>query len=602
MRLTWHWHIGSLSLASSMTDDTIRNDRILKMRAVEERVTAGADPFSFFVPGTSVPQLALGACETDCQNLLATLLHKHGAQVNDGNGNSLLAMASGHGSRRCVLLVLGRGVDVDAKVIFDRVLGTPLYFAAQNGHVAVCRLLVDAGATLNIRSVNGDGKMQRKWSPLHAAAAAGHAGVLMFLLQRGADTCATDAEGRTPIFLGARKEHVLVVKALLPHADLTHRDDSGYSLLHIAAACGGLAVLEAILPRYLQAGLLDILISGEGDHRESTPLLMACQDSKHAQMKLLLDAGASRHVHNSDGFGPLYCSADCASLACMQLLLGSGPNWHYTPEQLNETSKYKGFTPLHKAAADNQKAMCKMLIAAGADPSVQGLHAITPLMNACRTASHSAAKLLLKKGASRHAKDLKGGTPLHWCVRGASLACLELLLGSASNRHYTPQQLNEVDVDGWTPLCLAVEDGDVTMCRLLIDAGADANATTSTGDTCFDFALTNWPDKPELAALFDPIAVHEPLPPPCCANCQYSGAGLRACAKCHAVRYCGMECHKAHWRVHKVTCVCVKEAAAANEAARRTEGCEGCSWKGDSASPSALRLRAHKSVQKHRGT
>jgi ankyrin repeat protein len=536
---------------------------------VEEMVTAGADPLSFFVPGTSVAPIASKACHLDCPNLLAALFDKHGADVNDIYGNSLLAEASKHGSRRCVSLLLSRAVDVDAMISIDEFNSfqfTSLYMAAQNGHVAVCRLLVDAGAALETVC----GKIH--WSPLHVAASKGHAGVAMLLLQRGADTCATDVAGRTPIFLGARKEHVLVVKALLPHADLTHRDGFGYSLLHIAAVFGGPAVLEAILPRYLEAGLIDILISGEGDHRESTPLLMACQDSKHAEMKLLLDAGASRHVHDGDGFGPLYCSAYHASLACMQLLLGSGPNWHYTPEQLNETSKYKGFTPLHKAAEGTQKAMCKMLIAAGADPNLQSLHAVTPLMNACRTASHSAAKLLLKKGASRHAKDLSGCTPLHWCVRGASLACLELLLGSASNRHYTPQQLHEVNVDGWTPLCLAVGDGDVTMCRLLIDAGADTNVKTFTGDTCFDFAHTNWPDRPELAALFDPGAVHEPLPPPCCANCQYIGAGLRACAKCHAVRYCGMACHKAHRSVHKVTCVCVKEVAAAHEAARRTEG------------------------------
>jgi MYND finger len=78
-----------------------------------------------------------------------------------------------------------------------------------------------------------------------------------------------------------------------------------------------------------------------------------------------------------------------------------------------------------------------------------------------------------------------------------------------------------------------------------------------------------WPEKPELAALFDG-AVQEKLTPPCCANCQKSGNKLSACSKCHAVRYCSTACQTAHWRAHKPACITPKDVYDANIARYKT--------------------------------
>ena len=40
-----------------------------------------------------------------------------------------------------------------------------------------------------------------------------------------------------------------------------------------------------------------------------------------------------------------------------------------------------------------------------------------------------------------------------------------------------------------------------------------------------------------------------------CANCgKPSAEGLRQCAGCKKVRYCGKECQKIHWKQHKPMC------------------------------------------------
>jgi len=53
---------------------------------------------------------------------------------------------------------------------------------------------------------------------------------------------------------------------------------------------------------------------------------------------MLLTAGASRHAKDSRGKGPLHYCLGGTSMACLQLLLGTAPNWHYTAEQLNEVT------------------------------------------------------------------------------------------------------------------------------------------------------------------------------------------------------------------------------------------------------------------------
>jgi uncharacterized protein len=453
--LAFRWHTRNMAQHDAV---------VAAMRRAELAVAAGADPYAatglVFSPSTCIID-AYNACVAECPHLLTALIEKYGVDVNgvaEGTWQTLLIDTAIRGSTKCVAVLLSHGADVNlAAGSSEGYLYSSLFAAARKGHVAVCRQLVEAGADLEFRSVH-------QFTPLHVAAQLGHCGVAALLMQRGADTRAMDAELRTPIMVACVNRQLLCVQALLLHADLYHCNTYGASLLHLTAAHGGPAVLEAVLPRYIEAGLVDIP-SGP-DARDSTP--------------------AGR----------------------------------------------------------------------------------TPLMSACVSSKYAEAKMLLKAGASRYAKDSTGNYPLRFCLAGTSMAILQLLLGTAPSWHYTPEQLNDASTVS-SALATAVQFGSAHACKLLIAAGADTHAGVLSGNAFVGYAeiaRQYWPEKPELAAVFDPGAVQEPFTPPCCANCQKSGIKLRACSKCHAAQYCSTACQTAHWRGHKAACVSPKDVLTANRA------------------------------------
>uniref|UniRef100_A0A671V4Y2 Uncharacterized protein n=1 Tax=Sparus aurata TaxID=8175 RepID=A0A671V4Y2_SPAAU len=87
---------------------------------------------------------------------------------------------------------------------------TPLHYAAAGGHASIVSAL--------LQSLNNKGVDERNaWrkTPLHAAAEKGHDGVAVLLLEAGAKINSTDNSKDTPLHSAARGGHQEVVKTLL---------------------------------------------------------------------------------------------------------------------------------------------------------------------------------------------------------------------------------------------------------------------------------------------------------------------------------------------------------------------------------------------------
>ncbi|NXK96682.1 ANR39 protein, partial [Formicarius rufipectus] len=99
---------------------------------------------------------------------------------------------------------------------------TALHYASRNGHLGVCRLLLERGAPCDARTPGGA-------TPLHRACYCGHLAVSRLLLQHGADPAATDGDGRTPLHKAAEQGHRELCALLLRHrpAVAALRDSKG---------------------------------------------------------------------------------------------------------------------------------------------------------------------------------------------------------------------------------------------------------------------------------------------------------------------------------------------------------------------------------------
>jgi hypothetical protein len=202
--------------------------------------------------------------------------------------------------------------EVDSKD--DRCGQTPLSWAAESGHEAIVKLLLNSKAEVD--SKDNDGR-----TPLSLAAENGHEAVVRLLLASKAKVDPKDDYyGRTPLSLAAMSGHEAVVRLLLASkAEVDSKDDRyGQTPLSLAAGSGHEAVVRLLLASKAKVGLKD-------DYCGRTPLSLAAKSGHEAVVRLLL-ASKAEVDSKDDRYGqtPLSLAAENGHEAVVRLLSGSG--------------------------------------------------------------------------------------------------------------------------------------------------------------------------------------------------------------------------------------------------------------------------------------
>ena len=129
---------------------------------------------------------------------------------------------------------------------------------------------------------------------------------------------------------------------------------------------------------------------------------------------------------------------------------------------------------LNGAIVANDVDRVAYLLTHGAQGNSYDGEGYTPLITAIRSGSVEVATYLIEHKADANLSDQSGWMPLMWATWGDNPALVKMLIAHGA-------KLDATDKDGLTPLAIAAQNAKIKSTRVLLDAGADANAPVTKG-------------------------------------------------------------------------------------------------------------------------
>jgi ankyrin repeat protein len=205
-------------------------------------------------------------------------------------------------------------------------------------------------------------------------------------------------------------------------------------------------------------------------------------EKRPSVVDLLLRSGANPDIATSTSYSQFdntpVAKAASGPPEILRLLLAAGAD----PRRGGESV---GYSPLHRAASDGSLENVRLLLQAGARPSVSS-SGFSPLHEVVRNSLSSKEKiaptlieLLVRAGNAVDARDGDGLTPLHMAASQASTVAVTALLSWKAD-------VNIADKCGSTPLAASLRAGEeraLKVAELLLNAGADVNVKSCGGET-----------------------------------------------------------------------------------------------------------------------
>ena len=402
---------------------------------------------------------------------------------------------------------------------------TALHWSALNNQLDIVETLIFAGATLQPATRVGG------YTPLHLASRSGNAEVVAALLAAGANPDILTGTGAASLHFASEANAVGVVNALVGHgADVNVQD--GYSSrtpAMFAAARNSAAALQALIDAGADLSLVsdtrDIAKIAEADQEERTRRARIREAEKEPDPDA--EPGAQRPGQGR-GRPP-----GAGGQGAEPELPKTGPKVLSSMEQIGIQG---GFSPLHYATRNGHAAATRVLVDGGADIDLLSGDQSSPLLVATINGNYDLARDLLEVGADPNLVSDDGAGPLfaslniEWSLRTwypqpqafrqqetTYLDLMELLLDAGADPNarttthiwYAAYNAGRMGVDfaGATPFWRAAYAADVNAMKLLLENGADPNIWSYNLINPRRFNFPGRPDEPEE----DPSGL-EPVP------------------------------------------------------------------------------------------
>jgi ankyrin repeat protein len=196
-----------------------------------------------------------------------------------------------------------------------------------------------------------------------------------------------------------------------------------------------------------------------------TPLHVAVRACDVGKVRQLLSAGCNVEDEDRIGRTALHIAAHTnGTSVIVEALLDRGAN-------VNASALLrKSVTPLHVAALCGNADVAALLLRRGAKANATDKNGFTPLHNAASEGHAQLVDLLLGGGGDINARDEDGATPLYFASKQGHLDVVKYFIRNRA-------RVDQRDKQGNTALTVAINADHVTVARVLVDAGADVNAT-----------------------------------------------------------------------------------------------------------------------------
>ncbi len=392
----------------------------------------------------------------------------------------------GHALQLCLICLLGTVTAV----------ADPIHNAARSGKPGELTRLLRSQASL----VNKPNRKEHMWRPLHYAVDARRAGIVRYLISKGARVNEQTLDGYSPLTLAARNGDERTLSLLLQSGAIIQASTATKrTLVHAAAAGGNVKILDLALAKGLPADTADA--TGK------TPLMTATFFNRIELMKALLKKSVKVNARDKLGQTVVHKAAGEGHTDALRLLLANDAKL--------DVADRDGNTPLHTAAIQGRLEAAKALLKGGAKIDAGNNQKNTPLLSCLgslqfaerfRGRKHeNVALLLINSGANVNAVDLGGHSPVLMAAAADNQKILDALLEKKAKHMPLPNgntglhlsstpaialalvkqgvQVNARSRSGETALHGAARMGNNDLIIALIKAGADANIADNAGST-----------------------------------------------------------------------------------------------------------------------
>ena len=306
---------------------------------------------------------------------------------------------------------------------------------------------------------------------LHRASSQGSYKVVKLLLESEADPNVLDSKRATsPLYLPCLKGRTEVVNALLGGGANPNTSED-LPPLHTAAVHNQAAIVECLL----QNGAIIESPSKDG----MTPIMLAAANGHLSMVKLLEERGANVKSISSNGAGALHWACIYGRPETIAYLITRG----FDP---NEPMRSRGLRPLNLAAQKGNFEVFEALFLGGATLNLQAEDkaAMTPLASAARWGNIDFLGCILREDNAMLNKQTGESQclPLHYAAAYGQLEAVDKLIEAGAD-------LNVVTRSGNTPLIEAVIGSRLLVAERLISAGTDLSLGKP-GSTALEAAFT----------------------------------------------------------------------------------------------------------------